>query len=149
MNPLPIIALGITAAGAATGAFMWLNRRSQGTHNVDPERFVLEAAEGQWADMETAQLALDTSRSAEVQFFAQLVLDIDLANFARQGLEKIREHQKMSAALIAHLRQADAGGKGHSPAPQNSSMTQVTGSDTHLAQGVPQQTRGGATNPHH
>lgn len=219
MNPLPIIALGITAAGAATGAFMWLNRRTQGTHNVDPERFVLEAAEGQWADMETAQLALDTSRSAEVQFFAQLVLDnnralnthlkqltdqrgmhlvdkadltsilkekilhlrsagafdqayasqqdqanrqradlyrhatglkdIDLANFARQGLEKIREHQKMSAALIAHLRQADAGGKGHSPAPQNSSMTQVTGSDTHLAQGVPQQTRGGATNPHH
>lgn len=220
MNPLPIIALGLTAAGAATGAYMWLNRRSQTGQSQDPERFALEAAEGQWADMEAAQLALDTSTSAEVQFFAQLILDnnralnahlkmltdqrgiylvdkadltsilkekilelrsaqafdmayakqqddanrqrinryrqatglkdIDLANFARQGLEKMREHQKMSTALLAHLRQADAGTHpGHSPAPQNSSMTQVTGSATHLSQGVPQQTRGQATNPRH
>ncbi|MBL4835610.1 MAG: DUF4142 domain-containing protein [Pseudomonas sp.] len=222
MNPLPIIALGLTAAGAATGAILWLNRRSQNSHAPDPERFALEAAEGQWADMEAAQLALDTSTSAEVQFFAQLVLDnnralndrlkaladqrgtylvdkadltsilkekmlalhsakafdeayasqqkdaqhkrvefyqratrlrdIDLANFARQSLAKMREHEKMSVALIAHLQGVEAkngNASGHSPAPQNSSMTQVTGSDTHLSKGVPQQTRGEAINPHH
>lgn len=218
MKSLSMVALGM----AAVGALVLLKRRTGMVAALDPGRFILEACVDQWTDIETARLALKTSDSAELQFFAQLIVDnnkalnnqlrtlasdrgmhmpskaelgdiltetvaelrsadafntayalqqpelheqriflyqtatrledIDLANFARQALEKMQEHLKMSRALVTHLQLDDSRpeqASGHSPAPQNSNMTQVTGSDIHLSKGVPQQTRGEARNPGH
>lgn len=216
MNPLPLVALGV----AATGAMLLLARRPRPVPALDPERFTLEATVDQWTDIEAARLALKNSHSAEVQFYAQLIVDnnkalnnqlktlangrgmqvpsktdlqsivnekipdlqsgegfdaayasvqpdtqqkrvalyqkatelddIDLANYARQGLEKMQEHLKMSRALVTHLQLDETKSTaGHYPPPQNSSMAQVTGTDTHLSKGVPQQVRSEAGNPGH